>query len=111
LALRDSHVQDLLFQETSNDGAAARERAKLAQMEKDMMTPIFPGCRPQDTRLHVTLDYLLMKMHNKWTDSSFSKNLKFWHDSLPEGNILPSSIEEAKKVVCPLDLPHKKYHA
>ncbi|KAK1609935.1 hypothetical protein QYE76_033608 [Lolium multiflorum] len=57
-ALRDSHVQDLLLQETSNDRVAARERAKLSQMEKDGMTPIFPGCRPQDTRLHVTLDYL-----------------------------------------------------
>ncbi|KAK1699186.1 hypothetical protein QYE76_015883 [Lolium multiflorum] len=110
-ALRDSHVQDLLLQETSNDRVAARERAKLSQMEKDGMTPIFPGCRPQDTRLHVTLDYLQMKTQNKWTDSSFSKNLKFWHDRLPEGNTLPSSTEEAKKVVCPLDLPHEKYHA
>ncbi|KAK1693135.1 hypothetical protein QYE76_009832 [Lolium multiflorum] len=110
-ALRDSHVQDLLLQETSNDRVVARERAKLSQMEKDGMTPIFPGCRPQDTRLHVTLDYLQMKTQNKWTDSSFSKNLKFWHDRLPEGNTLPSSTEEAKKVVCPLDLPHEKYHA
>jgi hypothetical protein len=76
-ALRDSHVQDLLLQETSNDRVAARERAKLSQMEKDGMTPIFPGCHPQDTRLHVTLDYLQMKTQNKWTDSSFSKNLKF----------------------------------
>jgi hypothetical protein len=31
------------------------------------MAPIFPGCRPQDTRLHVTLDYLQMKTQNKWT--------------------------------------------
>ena len=46
-ALRDSHVQDLLLQETSNDRVAARERAKLSQMEKDGMTPIFPGCRCQ----------------------------------------------------------------
>ncbi|KAK1574573.1 hypothetical protein QYE76_048141 [Lolium multiflorum] len=42
-ALLDSHVQDLLLQETSNDRVAARERAKLSQMEKDGMTPIFPG--------------------------------------------------------------------
>jgi hypothetical protein len=61
--------------------------------------------------LHVMLDCLQMKTQNKWTDSSFSKNMKFWHDHLPEGNTLPSSIKEAKKVVCPLDLPHKRYHA
>ena len=110
-ALQDIHVQELLLKETSNARAAAREKAKLAQMEKDGMTPLFPGCRPQDTRLHVTLDALEMKAQNKWTDVSFSENMQFWHDRLPEGNTLPSSIEEAKKVVCPLDLPHDKYHA
>ena len=110
-ALRDSHVQDLLLKETSNDRAAAREKAKLAQMKIDGMTPLFPGCRPEDTRLHVTLDALKMKTQNKHTDKSFDKFMKFWHDRLPEGNTLPSSIDEAKKVVCPLDLPHKKYHA
>ena len=52
-----------------------------------------------------------MKAQNRWTDVSFDKNMKFMHDILPEGNTLPSSIEEAKKVVCPLDLPHVKYHA
>ena len=110
-ALRDSHVQDLLLKETSNARAAAREKGKLAQMEIDGMTPLFPGCRPQDTCLHVTLEALKMKTQNKWTDSSFNENMKFWHDRLPEGNTLPSSIKEAKKVVCPLDLPHEKYHA
>ena len=53
-ALRDSHVQDLLLKEMSNDRAAAREKAKLAQIEIDGVTPLFPGCRPEDTRLHVT---------------------------------------------------------
>ena len=100
-----------LLKETSNARAAAREKAKLAQMEIDGVTPLFPGCRPEDTRLHVTLAALKMKTQNKWTDSSFNKNMKFWHDCLPEGNTLPSSINEAKKVVCPLDLPHEKYHA
>ena len=48
-ALRDPHVQELLLKETSN----ARGAAKLAQMEKDRMTPLYP-----DTRLHVTFDSL-----------------------------------------------------
>lgn len=60
-ALRDSHVQDLLLKETSNDRAATREKAKFVQMEIDAMTPLFPGCRPEDTRLHATLDALKMK--------------------------------------------------
>ena len=110
-ALRDPHVQELLLKETSNARGAAREKAKLEQMKKDVMIPLYPDCRPQDTRLHVTLDALQMKEENRWTDVSFSRHLKFWYDRLPEGNTLPSSIEEAKKVVCPLDLPYERYHA
>src|SRR3954471_18844473 len=109
-ALQDIHVQELLHKETSNAWAAAREKAKLEQMNKDGMTPLFPGCRPQDTRLQVTLDALEMKSNNKWTDVSFNETMEFWHDRLPEGNTLPSSIEEAKKIVYPLDLPHHRYH-
>jgi hypothetical protein len=77
----------------------------------DGITPLYPGCRPQDTRLQVTLNAMEMKSGNSWTDKSFNQNLKFWHDILPEGNTLPTTIEEAKKVLCPLDLPHERYHA
>ncbi|KAK1644701.1 hypothetical protein QYE76_062506 [Lolium multiflorum] len=61
--------------------------------------------------LSVTLECLEMKAEHKWTDSSFSDNMKSWHARLPKDNTLPTSIDEAKKVVFPLDLPHVKYHA
>ena len=100
-ALWDPHVQELLLKETSNAKAAAREKAKLAQVEIDGMTPLYPGCRPKDTRLNVTLKGLEMKVEHKWTDVSFNANMEFWHDHLPQGNTLPRSIDEAKKIVCP----------
>ena len=53
--LRDPHVQELLLKETSNARAAAREKAKLEQMEKDAVTPLYEGCNDEDTRLTVTL--------------------------------------------------------
>ncbi|KAK1694390.1 hypothetical protein QYE76_011087 [Lolium multiflorum] len=106
-ALRDPHVQELLLKDTGN----AKPEAKLAQMEVDGMTPLYPGCRPEDTRLSVTLECLEMKAEHKWTDSSFSDNMKSWHARLPKDNTLPRSIDEAKKIICPLDLPHVKYHA
>ena len=106
-ALRDPHVQELLLKDTCN----AKPEAKLAQMEVDRMTQLYPGCRPEDTRLSVTLKALEMKAEHKWTDSSFNDNMKFWHARLPKDNTLPTSIEEAKKIVFPLDLPHIKYHA
>ena len=76
----------------------------------DGKTPLYPGCRQQDTRLQVTLDALEMKSANKWTNGSFNQNMQFFHERLPEGNTLPTTIEEAMKVVCPLNLPHVKYH-
>jgi hypothetical protein len=43
-ALQDPHVQELLLKETSNAKVAAREKAKLEQMEIDGKTPLFPRC-------------------------------------------------------------------
>jgi hypothetical protein len=82
-ALQDPHVQELLLKETSNVKAAAREKAKLEQMEIDGKTPLFLGCRPEDTRLSITLKALEMKAENKWTDVSFNKNMRFWQKYLP----------------------------
>ena len=74
LALRDPHVQELLLKEMSNARAAAREKAKLGQLEIDGMTPLYLGCRPKDTRLNVTLKGLEMKAEHKWTNVSFNAN-------------------------------------
>jgi hypothetical protein len=98
--LQDPHVQELLLKETSNAKAAAREKAKLEQMEIDGKTPLYPGCRPEDTRLSVMLKALEMKAESKWTDVSFNKNMRFWQKGLPKGNTCPTNIEEAKKIVC-----------
>jgi hypothetical protein len=80
------------------------------QLEVDAVTPLYEGCRPEDTRLKVTLMALEMKVKHKMTDTSFNDNMSFWQERLPKGNTCPTSIEEAKKIVCPLDLPHVKYH-
>ena len=109
--MRDPHVQALLLKQTSNTRAAAREKSKLSQLEIDAVTPLYEGCAPEDTRLIVTLKTLQMKTKNHWTDASYNENMAFWHNRLPKGNTCPTSIEEAKKIVCPLDLPHVKYHA
>jgi hypothetical protein len=61
--------------------------------------------------LSVTLKALEMKAESKWTDVSFNKNMRFWQKRLPKGNTCSTNIEEAKKIVCPLDLPYVKYHA
>jgi hypothetical protein len=109
--VQNPYVQALLLKQTSNARDAAREKAKLASLEKDAVSPFYAGCRPGDTRLDITLRALQMKARHKWTDKSFDENMAFWQERLPEGNKCLTSIEEAKKTVCPLDLPHMRYHA
>ena len=108
--VRDPHVQELLLNKTTTDPRAAdRRKSKLAQLEIDSNTPLYdPGRGPEESRLRVALDILQMKAKHKWTDVSFDDNMEFQHDLLPKGNKCPTSIEEAKKIVCPLDVPHDK---
>ena len=58
-----------------------------------------------------TLGLLKTKEKNKWSDTSLDEHLKFLQGNFPEGNVYPTSIEDAKKNVCPLDFPYIRYHA
>jgi len=57
------------------------------------------------------LELLRMKAKIKWTDTSVDKLLTYLKDVLPTGNLCPNSVDESKKIVCPLDLPHVRYQA
>jgi len=110
--VRDPHVRDLLRKKTTSDRAGSREEAKLEQLEVDSKTPLYDGCAPEVTRLSFTLELLKMKAKNKWSDKSLDDHLKYLNKKvLPPGNLCPTSVDEAKKIVCPLDLPHIRYHA
>ncbi|KAK1663854.1 hypothetical protein QYE76_052013 [Lolium multiflorum] len=52
-----------------------------------------------------------MKAKHGWTDTSVDDILEYVKDLLPAGNTCPGSLAEAKRITCPLDLPHEKYHA
>ncbi|KAK1570190.1 hypothetical protein QYE76_018357 [Lolium multiflorum] len=84
--VQDPYLQELLLKQTSNARDAAREKAKMDQLEVDAVTPLYEGCRPEDTRLKVTLMALEMKVKHKMTDTSFNDNMSFWHERLPKGN-------------------------
>ncbi|KAK1663890.1 hypothetical protein QYE76_052049 [Lolium multiflorum] len=82
--VQDPYLQELLLKQTSNARAAAREKAKMDQLEVDAVTPLYEGCRPEDTRLKVTLMALEMKVKHKMTDTSFNDNMSFWQERLPK---------------------------
>ena len=62
-------------------------------------------------KLGTTLEMLQLKAANGVTDKGFEELLGIVKNMLPEGNELPSTTYEAKKVVCPLGLEVQKIHA
>ena len=113
-AVRDPHVQEVLLDKTTTKDArgAERRKSKLAQLEVDSNTPLYdPNRGPEESRLKFALEVLKLKAEHGWSDTSVDDLLGLMKKRLPEDNTCPSSLDEAKKIVCPLDLPHTKYHA
>jgi hypothetical protein len=54
---------------------------------------------------------LQMKASNGWSDKCFNELLQFLNDLLQKANVLPRSMYQAKKIVCPLGLEVEKIHA
>jgi hypothetical protein len=61
--------------------------------------------------LGITLELLQLKVANGITDKGFEELLGIIKNMLPEGNELPSTTYEAKKIVCPLGLDVQKIHS
>lgn len=78
---------------------------------EDLVRPLFSGCKPEYTRLSTVLELLKLKASNGWSDKSFTALLCLLADILPEGNVLPSTTYQAKKVLCPLGMEVERIHA
>ena len=78
---------------------------------KDSQTPLYLGCDEEDTRLSFALEMLRLKAASNSTDASLDLQLKYLCKVMPKDNKLPQSCDEAKKIVCPLGLDVKRYHA
>ena len=75
--------------------------------EKDM----YPGCKPQYSKLGTVLEILQMKEKGGWSDKSVTMLFTFLEDLLPEGNHIPKSMYKAKKIVCPLGMEVQRKNA
>ena len=52
------------------------------------------------SRFSAVLRLFNMKARNGWIGRSFTDLLEFLHEILPQGNTLPTSHYEAKKILC-----------
>lgn len=78
--------------------------------KSDAEKPLYTGCT-KFTRLSGIMKLFNLKAANGWSDKGFTALLEVLTEMLPEGNLLPSSTYEAKKIMCPLGLNVDKIHA
>ena len=76
----------------------------------DAEKPLYSGCA-KFTILSAVLKLFNLKAKHGWSDISFTSLLGLLKDMLPEGNELPTSNYEAKKIMCPIGIGYKKIHA
>ncbi|PNY02971.1 hypothetical protein L195_g026293 [Trifolium pratense] len=92
-------------------GPESFQRAQMYDnLRKDKEDTLYPGCT-NFTRLSAVLRLFNLKARNGWTDKSFTELLELLKEMLPEGNTLPNSNYEAKKILCPMGMEYKKIHA
>nr|ABF97873.1 transposon protein, putative, CACTA, En/Spm sub-class [Oryza sativa Japonica Group] len=100
-----------LLQDAKEDCESEKGAHKLDKMLEDHRTSLYPGCEQGHKRLDTTLEFLQWKAKNGVSDKAFGDLLKLIKNILPEGNKLPETTYEAKKIVCPLGLEVQKIHA
>ena len=84
------------------DCETLKESKKFEKMLEDHKILLYPDCKQALKKLGNTLEILQWKTANGVTDKGFEELLGIIKNMLPEGNELPSTTYEAKKVVCPL---------
>ena len=88
-----------------------KESRDLKRVLEDYIILLYPDCKQGQKKLGTTLELLQWKASNGLSDKGFEELLKLIKNLLPEGNTLPETTYEAKKVVCPLGLEAQKIHA
>ncbi|KAG8364906.1 hypothetical protein BUALT_Bualt18G0047200 [Buddleja alternifolia] len=71
---------------------------------------LYPGCSEFST-LSFIVNLLHLKVYNKWSTKSFDMMLKLLKRALPNGETLPKSYYDAKKVLNDLGLGYIAIHA
>nr|GEV88899.1 hypothetical protein [Tanacetum cinerariifolium] len=88
-------------------GPDARPRPPVLE---DSQKPLYASCTKFSV-LSGVLKLFGLKAKHRWTDASFTDLLEDVHEMLPDGNELPISLYQAKKMMCPTELEVERIHA
>ncbi|MCI35799.1 hypothetical protein A2U01_0057020, partial [Trifolium medium] len=86
------------------------ENVKFYQLVKENEEVLYPNCKKY-SKLSFTVHLYHLKCLHGWSDKSFSMLVDLLRDALPEGNVLPKSYYETKKMISGLGLGYEKIHA
>ncbi|XP_071713972.1 uncharacterized protein [Rutidosis leptorrhynchoides] len=92
------------------DNVADKYHDRLQQLFVDAEKPLYTGCM-NFTKLSAVIQLVNLKSNNGWSDTSFTSLLELLNKMLPEGNELPLSTYQAKKLMCPMGLEIQRIHA
>lgn len=109
---RVENLEEMVHDVERHDNAYSDgELARYKKLIEDSKKLIYPNCDIRHTRLNTILRFLQLKANNGWSDNSFKALLDLLRDILPQGNLVPRTVYEAKQVICPLGLEVEKIHA
>jgi len=80
------------------------------RLTTDAKTPLYNGCT-SFTRLSAVLKLFNLKAGNGWSDKSFTELSSLLKDMLPQDNVFPSRMYEAKKMLSSIGMSYEKIHA
>lgn len=86
------------------------EAKKFYKLVDDSEQELYPGCK-KFSKLSFIVRLFHLKCLNGWTNSSFTALLTLIKEALPDGETLPNSFYEAKKIINDLGLQYKKIDA
>ncbi|XP_071695199.1 uncharacterized protein [Rutidosis leptorrhynchoides] len=92
------------------DNVADKYHDSLQQLFVDTEKPLYTSCM-NFTKLFAVIQLVNLKSNNGWSDTSFTSLLELLNKMLPEGNELPVSTYQAKKLMCPIGLEIHRIHA
>jgi len=81
------------------------------EMKQAAIDPLYKDCPKHLTVLRFNLKMLMMKARHGWSDTSFNELLETLADNFPEGNKVPANTYRAKKMIRPVAMKLKKFHA
>ncbi|CAL9019318.1 unnamed protein product [Prunus brigantina] len=107
---RYSFVSEEIDMDDNDFGDFGSDPYEFANVIGDGDQPVYPGCTKY-TKLSALVKLYNLKAKHGMSDVCFTELLILQGDLLPEGNTIPTSMYEAKKILCALGLSYEKMHA